>query len=118
MVCLVCCCLLLTDVRHQIFALCGVCLCMHSGPETLKKSRQKKLVKSHKSKFFFVKLHFWQIPSFSQFKNSFLAIFEIAKNGIWSKHFFVKLIYLISRVFLAWTFLIFWPISSGLRHSV
>ena len=35
----------------------------------------------------------------------FLAIFEIAKNGIWSKKiFFMKLIYLISRVFLAWTF--------------
>ena len=27
----------------------------------------------------------------------------MAKNGFWSKHF-VKLIYLISRVFLAWTF--------------
>ena len=40
-----------------------------------------------------------------------MAIFEIAKNGIWSKKFFVKLIYLISQVFLAWTFfLIFWPI--------
>ena len=29
-----------------------------------------------------MKLHFWQ---FFQFKNLFLAIFEIAKNGIWSK---------------------------------
>ena len=33
--------------------------------ENLKKFR-KKLMKSNKSKFFFVKLHFWQ---FSQFKN-------------------------------------------------
>ena len=36
-----------------------------------------------------------------------MAIFEIAKNGIGSKKYFVKLIYLISRVFLAWTFLNF-----------
>ena len=37
-----------------------------------------------------------------------MAIFEIAKNGIWSKKiFFVKLIYLNSQFFLAWTFLIF-----------
>ena len=37
-----------------------------------------------------------------------MAIFEIAKNGIWSKkNFFVKLIYLISRLLLAWTFLNF-----------
>ena len=43
-----------------------------------------------------LKLHFWQ---FSQFKNWFLVVFEIAKNGIWSKKLFVKLIYLISRVF-------------------
>ena len=31
----------------------------------------------------------------------------MAKNGICSENFFVKLIYLISRVFLAWTFLNF-----------
>ena len=43
-----------------------------------------------------MKLHFWQ---FSQFKYWFLAIFEIAKNGIWSKKIFEKLIILISRVF-------------------
>ena len=37
-------------------------------------------------------------------------IFEIEKkNGFWSKRNFVKLVYLISRVFLAWTFLILWP---------
>ena len=36
-----------------------------------------------------------------------MAIFEIAKNGFWSKRNFVKLVYLISRVFLAWTFLNF-----------
>ena len=38
---------------------------------------------------------------FPQFKNWFLANFEI---GIWPKKFFMKLIYLISRVFLAWSF--------------
>ena len=43
-----------------------------------------------------MKLYFWQ---FSQFKNWFLAIFEIAKNGIWWKKLLVKLIYLFSRVF-------------------
>ena len=31
----------------------------------------------------------------------------MAKNGIWSKKKFLKFIYLISRVFLAWTFLNF-----------
>ena len=41
--------------------------------------------------------------SFSQFKNWFLAIFEIAKKNF-VKNFFVKLIYLISGVFLVWTF--------------
>ena len=33
---------------------------LHSGPENLKKVLAKKLVKSNKSIFFFVKLHFWQ----------------------------------------------------------
>ena len=35
-----------------------------------------------------MKFHFWQFQTFSLFKNWFLAIFEIAKNGIWSKKFF------------------------------
>ena len=33
-------------------------------------------------------MHFWQFQTFPQFKNWFLAIFEIAQNGIWSKKFF------------------------------
>ena len=69
---------------------------LHSRPDNLKRSRQKNSWNPIIKKFFFVKLHFW---TFSQFKNSFLAIFEIAKNGIWSKKFIVKLIYLISQVF-------------------
>ena len=62
---------------------------LHSGPENIK-SPGKKLVKSNKSHFFS-----WNC----NFKYWFLSIFEIAKNGIWSKKFFMKLIYLISRVF-------------------
>ena len=72
---------------------------VHSGPENLKKSRPKKGVKSNKSisrNLFFNILHenyvnffgeivFLVVLNFSQFKNYFLAIFEIAKNGIWSK---------------------------------
>ena len=60
-----------------------------------------------------MKLHFWQFLTFSQFKNWFLVIFKMAKNGFWSKYFFVKLIDLIPWVFLAWTFLIFWPTVHG-----
>ena len=48
----------------------------------MKKVQAKKLVKSNKSKIFFVKLHFWQFWTFFQFKNWFLAIFEIAKKWI------------------------------------
>ena len=56
-----------------------------------KKVQAKKLVKSNKSRFSSSwNCIFWQ---FSQF------IFEIAKNGIWLKKLFVKLIYLISRIF-------------------
>ena len=46
---------------------------------------------------------------FSSSKIDFLAIFEVAKNGIWSKNNFVKLIYFISWDFLSSLFLIFWP---------
>ena len=37
--------------------------------------------------------------SFSQFKNWFLAVFEIAKNGIWLTKLFMKWIYLIGLEF-------------------
>ena len=47
-----------------------------------------------------------------------MAIFEIAKNGIWSKKIFVKLIYLISRVFLGWTFLNFLAHCNSLKAQV
>ena len=70
----------------------------------IKKIQAKKLVKTNKSNFFSWNCIF---GSFPQFKNSFLSIFEIAKNGIWSNKLFVKLIYLISQVFwpgLSWIF--------------
>ena len=43
-------------------------------------------------------------------KIDFRPFLKLQKNGIWSKICFVKLIYLISGVCLAWTFLIFLPI--------
>ena len=58
-----------------------------------KKVQAKRLVKSNKS-FFFVKLHFW-------------PYFKLQKKWFRAKKFFVKLMYLILRVFLAWTFLNF-----------
>ena len=39
----------------------------------------------------------------------------MAKNGIWLKKFLVNLIYLISRVFLAWTFLNFLACCVSIR---
>ena len=62
--------------------------------QKIKKSPDKKEtreIKNINQKFFFREI-------------AFLASFEIAKNGIWSKKLFVKMIYLTSRVFLAWTF--------------
>ena len=58
-------------------------------------------------KFFFVKLLFWQFKTFSQSTNWFLAIFWNCKKWNLAKKNFAKLIYFISRVFLAWTFLNF-----------
>ena len=53
---------------------------IHSaGPENLKMSRRKKLMKSNDS-IYFREIAF--MAAFSQYKNSFLAIFEIGKNGI------------------------------------
>ena len=71
---------------------------LHSGPENFKKTRQKNSWNQINQNIFSWNCIFGVFP---QFKIWFLAIFEIAKNGIWSTKFFVKLIYLISRVFLA-----------------
>ena len=53
-------------------------------------------------------MHFWQFP---KFKNGFLAIFEIAKNGIWSKKFFREIAFLAVLNFFPvqkWIFGHFW----------
>ena len=60
-------------------------------------------MKSNKSNFF-REIAFWQ---FSQFKNGFLAIFEMAKNGIWSKKIIHEIDLFDFTSFLAWTFLNF-----------
>ena len=51
---------------------------MHSGPENLKKSRPKKLVKSNKT--ISRKMFFNQIPFFCNFKNGQKSIFEMEKK--------------------------------------
>ena len=59
------------------------CILSHTQrARKFKKVQAKKFVKSNKSKNFFREI-------------AFLAIFEIAKNEIWSKKKFVNLIYLI-----------------------
>ena len=63
-----------------------------------KKVQAKKLVKSNKS-IFFGEIAFLAVSNFFTVQKLILVIFEIAKNEIWSKNFFLKLIYLISRVF-------------------
>ena len=73
---------------------------MHSGPENLKKYRQKNSW-NQISQIFFVKLHFWQFWTLSQFKNLFLAIFEIAKK--WN------LVKKISWNWIIWFHEFFWP---------
>ena len=74
-------------------------LLFHSGPENLKKSSPKNPWNQINQIFFSWNCISCQFKKISQFKNWFLAICEIAKNGILSKENFMKLIYLISRVF-------------------
>ena len=55
-----------------------------------------------------MKLHIWQFQTFSQFKNWFLAIFEIATNGVRSKKIFGEIdLFDFTSFFFAWTFLNF-----------
>ena len=70
----------------------------HSGPVKLKKSRQKKLVKSNKSKKLFS-----SNCIFGSFPVQKL-IFEIAKNGLWSKEIIREIDFPDFHDFLAWTF--------------
>ena len=74
------------------------------GPENLKSPGKKNLVKSNESFFPPRNCISSSFLNFFQFKNRFFAIFEIAKNGIWSKKIFVKLNLFDFKIFLAWTF--------------
>ena len=72
---------------------------VHSGPENLKKSRPKKLVKSNKS---IPRDFFWPKSIFCDFKNGQKSIFELGKSLKLPKMRFYEnifLIYWISRVF-------------------
>ena len=57
---------------------------VHSGPENLKKSRQKNSWNEIYQKNF-REIAFLAVLNFSQFKKRFLTIFEIAKNGFGQK---------------------------------
>ena len=80
----------------------------HSGPENLKKSRPKKLVKSNKSiseKIFLAKFHFLRFQKWPKIYFSTGKKFKIAKKAIFHEFFFF--IYLILQVFLPGLFLNF-----------
>ena len=84
----------------------------HSALYTQRARKKVQAKKTREIKYiiFFREIAFLAVVNFfHSSKNDFwpLPIFEIAKNGIWSIKFFVKLIYFISRVFLDWTFLKF-----------
>jgi len=62
-----------------------------------KKVVEKNLVKSNKSFFFFVKLHFWQFLNFSpRSKIDFGPFLKLQKVEFGQKKIFVKWIYLTS----------------------
>ena len=75
----------------------------------LKSPGKKKLMKSNKSDFFPRKIAFLAVLNFFPVQKLNLAIFEIAKNGNWSKKFFCEIDLFDFTSFLAWTFFIFWP---------
>ena len=78
---------------------------MHSErPENFKKSRQKTR-ENKEINIFLREIAFLAVLNF--FPVQKMAIFEIAKNRFWSKNIFVKLIYMISRVFWPGIFKIF-----------
>ena len=77
--------------------ICGACrrpieervvtaLGMHSGPENLKKSRPKNLVKSNKSiftEFFLTKFHFL-LCSISKMAKEFFDLFDFTSFFVWT----------------------------------
>ena len=56
----------------------------HSGPENVKKSRQKNSWNQINPNFFFVKLHFWRVLNFFPVQKLIFGHFWNWKNGIWS----------------------------------
>ena len=85
----------------------------HSRPENLRKSRQKKLVKSI---YFSCNCISDGYKLFPSSKIDFWSFLKLQKMEFGQKNF-VKLIYLISRVFFAWTFLNFLArcVRSGMK---
>ena len=79
---------------------------IHSGPEALKKSRPKKLVKSNKS---ISRKFFWPKSIFCNFKNGQKSIFELGKSLKLPKmQFHENFFWFIwFHKFFAWTFLNF-----------
>ena len=69
-----------------------------------KKFQAKKLVKTNKSKKCFHEIAFLAVLNFFPVQKLIFCHFWNCKKWNLSKHFFVKLICLISRGFLAWTF--------------
>ena len=67
--------------------------------------------KTREINFFFMKSHFWQFyVNYFPVQKLILGHFWNFKNWNLVKKILVKLIFFISRVFLAWTFFyIFWP---------
>ena len=61
---------------------------VHSGPENLKKSRQKNSWNQINQKIFSWNCIFGSIKFFPTSKIDFLVIFKIEKNGFWAKTFF------------------------------
>ena len=88
------------SVRGKITNIIGQ---THSGPENLKKSRQ---INSRNQ---INQIFSWNCisGSFKLFPSSKIDFWPFLKFAI--NKFFVKLIFLISQVFLPWPFLIFWP---------
>ena len=61
---------------------------------------------------------FVDVLNFFPVQNMIFGHFCNGQKWILVKKFLVKLIYLISRVFLAWTFFIFWPTVQALRSEI
>ena len=85
----------------------------HSGPENLKKSRPKKLVKSHKSisrKNFLAKFHFFQFQKWPKINFWTGKKFKTAKNAISRKNIFFFHEFLNFLAAVKWVKICFQPI--------